>query len=319
MSTRRAFTLIELLVVIGIIALLMSILLPTLAGARRTARAAVGVANLRSLSQVMFLYCHDYQEEFLTPFRNDWPKDSGRAWTDVVDQNEPDLVWSFYVPSDPKLHTEGFAFYWYSFLQRYYGSPRFSKEMLSPADAALTAMASTIGTRQEALEGWVLWPSSFLYSPTMWCSTERYAGVPRADMTRDLLAAQSIANVASPAGKVLLWERADFRQARRNEVAFPPAFNNPRSRINVATCDGSVSEVAIRDLVTRAADDEQYLPSDTAFVPDGPPVAKPYSVPAGSSVSPDTWPTGGEAGTDLEYPLFFWATRNGVHGRDLAR
>lgn len=57
-----AFTLIELLVVIAVIALLVSILLPTLRGAREMARQVVCANNLRQFALAMTTYAQDNSE-----------------------------------------------------------------------------------------------------------------------------------------------------------------------------------------------------------------------------------------------------------------
>ena len=58
-SFRRAFTLVELLVVIGIIALLISILLPTLASARAAARSTLCLSNQKQVMQSVLLYTNE--------------------------------------------------------------------------------------------------------------------------------------------------------------------------------------------------------------------------------------------------------------------
>jgi prepilin-type N-terminal cleavage/methylation domain-containing protein len=60
-SRRDGFTLIELLVVIAVIALLVGILLPALAGARESAKRAVCLSNIRQVSTNLTLYTSDYK------------------------------------------------------------------------------------------------------------------------------------------------------------------------------------------------------------------------------------------------------------------
>lgn len=75
-TSRPGFTLVELLVVIGIIALLISLLLPALNGARAQARRAQCLSNLRQIGAALFSYQNDNRGSY--PVHTMWGNLLGR-------------------------------------------------------------------------------------------------------------------------------------------------------------------------------------------------------------------------------------------------
>ena len=78
---RRAFTLVELLTVVGIIALLISIVIPSLANARRQARRTTSRATLSTIETALNMFHNDFQNYPDSTQREDRIRDLPNATT----------------------------------------------------------------------------------------------------------------------------------------------------------------------------------------------------------------------------------------------
>ncbi len=105
-SRKRRFTLIELLVVIAIIAILASMLLPSLNQARDVAKSGNCKSNLKQLGIVMLLYCGDSDDTFIPASQG-----GGSYWTGVLAANRYLTKRQMLCPSRTRQITGGSDWY----------------------------------------------------------------------------------------------------------------------------------------------------------------------------------------------------------------
>ena len=329
------FTLIELLVVIAIVALLVGILLPALGSARKTAQLTISKANLSSLGKVQFVYAAEHRDDVINPFlgdnANEWNQFLDQRgvppqWLSLVRQSTatPDLieVWSLFT-SDGERHTEPFGLIWAGFITDYLSPGALeSKVQISPADPKMVQWHETFEVANGAIEDTALPPTSYLYSPTFWISADRYntPGVPRS-MYSGFWKRHRITHITHPQAKVMFWERNDFSQderqyprAGRTEPG-QPQWNNPQTgaSVHVMTSDGSVTKSVNSELFERARDSEMrhtFLPCGT-FLFGQNDLTNPFF----------RWDAlDFEMGNGFNnHFAYFWATKDGISGRDLNR
>ncbi len=308
---RRAFTLIELLVVIAIIALLIGILLPTLGKARRIGKGLVSLNNLRSLNQLCFTYSQEQKETLFNPFA------PTKDWNKVFVPKGNGSYWQF---ADGARSTEMFACHWASLMMHWTYSTAAgltSAVQFSPLDKTVLQRFKIFMDTHKDIERYI-WDGSYFMSPTMWFQADRYASDVPVTAAQNLIRRNSIADIAFPNAKAMLFERFDFAKVTRptpaGSVPMSPGFCATTASPQVVFCDNSAGPLKIEDLVLLSKSSTQKTKDQ--FTPSGL-----WDIAQGTLGKYDMGNDGLENGAinTFTWPAWLWSTRFGVKGRDANR
>ncbi len=306
-ANRRSlgFTLIELLVVIAIIALLIGILIPALGQARKSAQRVRSLANLRTNVQFMAFYQSENRGSLVNPFAvsNDIPNSHSWSW---VPGREGSYGWTY-----ASGGTEPYGFHWLAHML-WNNSVESSRldNIVAPADQALQDfLAENQDSNAQTNFEWIF-PSSYWYPPVFWQEPARFASNPRArgnSSNHYFVQRNGMDSIVFPNKKVLLFEGKDYANPAQ------PMWSDPSSKTNIGQVDGSAKAVVMSDVIGKTATTDTPQPGEL------PQPAGKFGDNALSELVMRNYFYDSTHGFQWKYdqPAYFWATRDGIRGRDL--
>ena len=308
MVMRRGFSLTDLIATVVVACLVGTLALPALKRNRDVSLFQVSQARIGGNAQAQLGYAAANADAFVYRFMQ--PNSPAGFWAGVA--APAGNYWRF--AADQPWQGEFLGSYqWWALTLRSSLREQRSPAQISPCDALLLSRAKKLGDPSFNNASWSV-DSSYWLSPTVWFVNSRYdvSLATRASSEYAQVRSRRLAEVAFPSDKVLLMERFSFFDANGGRVASPRVFTRSPGWTNVATADGSVRLQSMTAIQTLA--DSSVASIYRVFRPSG----RWYTSTSVYQFNYDFGKDGLETPTSPPW-AFFWATRNGLAGRDIDR
>lgn len=312
--SRHGYSMTDLLCVMCVAGIVVSVGLPLISAARKQTRADLSRARLVELSKLQLRYANDNGGTFYFPWQRSSSSESQyRFLINVGGSNG--TTWGV-VPSG--FGGESMGMSWYSHMQGEMSdiAAKTSLVQFAPDDSVrVSQMRSVLASGNDA--NLALWGGSYQLSPTVWFKPAMYAGATdRANLNSLNLRPNRIDDIVNPSAKVLLSERLGFYNAAGSPIGVlsqPRTWAHPSARVNASLMDGSVLAIDMQAVESLATSSNPAI--NSVFMPSG--GWKAYSI---QDLTDDMLPSVNPYPAGLtDFRAFFWATRNGVAGRDIDR